>query len=152
MEAAVPDYTVKRIDEMEHAFGGAFVRVRAELGVESFGIQVVELPPNSGDLSPEHDHLHDGQEEVYFLLTGSAEVALPDRSISLDPDAFIRIGPATRRRLRSGPQGARLLMLGGAPGRVYEPPENSRLGGAETFAPNASSALLPDGPPPRLTT
>jgi mannose-6-phosphate isomerase-like protein (cupin superfamily) len=151
MTTAPPDYTIKRVDEMERAFGGAFVRVRAELGVESFGVQVVELPPNSGEISPEHDHVHDGQEEVYLLLGGSADVVLPDRTVTLDPDTFVRIGPATRRRVRSSPDGARLLMLGAMPGRAYEPPENSRLGGAETLAATASSALLPDGPPPQLT-
>lgn len=152
MNEPAADYTVKRIDEMERAFGGVFVRARAELGVESFGMQIVDLPPNSGDISPEHDHLHDGQEEVYYLLAGSAEVALPDRSVPLDQDTFLRIGPTTRRRVRTGPEGARLLMLGAIPGRVYEPPENTRLGGAEVLAPTASSALIPGGPPPQLTT
>ena len=151
-ELASPDYTVKRVDAMERAFGGAFVRVRAELGVESFGIQVVDLPPNSGDISPEHDHLHNCQEEVYLLLDGSAEVALPDRNVPLDRETFVRIGPGTRRRVRTGPDGARLLMIGAVPGGVYEPQENSRLGGPETLAPTASSALIPDGPPPQLTT
>lgn len=151
-QQAVPDYTVKRLDDMERAFGGAFVRVRAELGVESFGIQVVDLPPNSGDISPEHDHLHNGQEEVYLLLDGSAEVALPDRSVPLDRETFVRIGPGIRRRVRTGPDGARLLMIGAVPGGVYEPQENSRLGGPETLAPTASTALIPDGPPPQLTT
>ena len=146
------DYTVKRLDEMERAFGGCFVRVRAELGIASFGVQVLELPPDSGELSPEHDHLHDGQEELYLLLAGSAELVLPDRVVVLDRDTFVRIGPAARRRLRSGGDGARLLLLGGTPGSAYEPPENSRLGGAEVLAPTASSAMAPDGPPPELTT
>jgi hypothetical protein len=44
-------YTVKRLEELERAFGGAFVRVRAELGISAFGVQVVELPPSSGELS-----------------------------------------------------------------------------------------------------
>jgi hypothetical protein len=45
----MPEVTVVRIDEMERAFGGVFVRARASLGVTSFGIQVIDLPPNSGD-------------------------------------------------------------------------------------------------------
>src|SRR3954449_10630812 len=72
-ESRVADYTVKRIDEMEGAFGGAFKRARAELGVESFGMQVMDLPPNLEQF-PEHDHAGDGQEEVYLLLRGSAEI------------------------------------------------------------------------------
>ena len=146
-------YTAKRISEMERAFGGSFVRVRAELGISAFGVQVVDLPPNSGDLAPEHDHLHDGQEELYVLLRGSAELALPDRTLPLDPETFVRIAPGTRRRVRSGPEGARLLFVGGIPGTAYSPPENSELGGREVLdCPTASSAMLPGGPPPTLTT
>ncbi|MCA1700575.1 MAG: hypothetical protein LC790_17410, partial [Actinobacteria bacterium] len=68
------DCSALRIEEMEHAFGGAFVRARASLGVTAFGMQVIQLPPDSRKMAPEHDHLHDGQEEVYVLLDGSCEI------------------------------------------------------------------------------
>jgi len=35
--------TVKRIDEMEAIYGGAYKRARAELGVTSFGMQVIDF-------------------------------------------------------------------------------------------------------------
>jgi len=41
------DYAVKRIDEMEAIFHGSFRRAGAELGVESFGLQVFDLPAGS---------------------------------------------------------------------------------------------------------
>ena len=148
---AGPDtYEVKRLDEIERAFGGAMARVRAALGITAFGVQVVDLPPNSGQLAPEHDHRHDGQEELYLLLSGSAEVAVPDGAIRLDPETFVRLGPEVRRRIRSGPDGARVLMVGAIPGEPYRPPANTELGGPETLAPTASSALAPSGPPPQL--
>jgi mannose-6-phosphate isomerase-like protein (cupin superfamily) len=144
-------YTFKRLAEMERAFGGAFVRVRAELGISAFGVQVVELPPSSGALAPEHDHLHNGQEELYVLLDGSAEVVLPDGAFPLDRDTLVRIAPETRRRVRSGPDGARLLMVGGRPGAAYEPPANTEIGGPEVpDCPTASSAIAPDGPSAQL--
>ena len=59
-------YAIKRIDEMEAIYGGAFKRARAELGVEAFGFQVMDLPPNLEQF-PEHDHVEDGQEEVYVV-------------------------------------------------------------------------------------
>lgn len=148
---AGPDtYEVKRLSEIERAFGGAMARVRGALGITAFGVQVVDLPPNSGQLAPEHDHRHDGQEELYLLLRGSAEVAVPDGAIALDPETFVRLGPEVRRRIRSGPDGARVLMVGAIPGKPYQPPRNTELGGPETLAPTASSALAPDGPPPQL--
>jgi hypothetical protein len=143
-------YEVKRLGEMQRAFGGALARVRAELGITAFGVQVVDLPPGSGDLAPEHDHRHDGQEELYLLLAGSAQVVVPDGAVELDPETFVRLGPAVRRRIRSGPEGARVLMIGGVSGQVYSPPAMSELDGPEILGPTASSAMAPNGPPPQL--
>jgi mannose-6-phosphate isomerase-like protein (cupin superfamily) len=145
------DYTVARLEEMEAAYGGSFIRARASLGASAFGMQVHQLPPNSGDAYPEHDHMYDGQEEIYVLLNGSADLHLPGRVVALDPETFVRVGPATRRRIRTGPEGARILAIGGVPGAPYEEAENSPLGGPETMpCPTASSSLIPDGPPPQL--
>lgn len=71
------DYTVRQLDEMEVACEGSFRRVRAELGVQSFGMQVLELPPDSDLGYPEHEHSADGQEEVY--LGGSLARLAPAR-------------------------------------------------------------------------
>jgi len=143
-------YEVKRLEDIERAFGGALARVRAALGITAFGVQVVDLPPNSGDMAPEHDHRHDEQEELYLLLDGSCAVLVPDGTVALDPETFIALGPHVRRRLRSGPEGARVLMIGATPGKPYMPPANTELGGPETLGPGASSAMAPDGPPPQL--
>jgi len=75
---------------------------------------------------------------------------VPDRVIALDPETYVRLGPTVRRRIRSGPVGARVLMIGGVPGRPYVPPANTELGGPETLGPSASSAMAPGGPPPQL--
>jgi hypothetical protein len=145
------DFTIKRLDEMEAAWGGAYVRARASLGVESFGMQVHQLPPNSGDAYPEHDHLFDGQEEVYLLLEGSADLHLPGRVVALDRETFVRVGPATRRRIRTGPDGARILVVGGVPGTAYEPAVSSVLGGPEILPdPTASTSMIPGSPTPQL--
>jgi mannose-6-phosphate isomerase-like protein (cupin superfamily) len=135
------DVTSLRIEEMEHAFGGAFVRARASLGVRAFGMQVIQLPPDSGEMAPEHDHLHDGQEEVYVLLDGSCELDVAGERIDLGDRTFVRVGPGERRRLRSGATGARVLAIGASAGRPYEPPPNSELGGPEILAPTASSSM-----------
>jgi hypothetical protein len=38
------------------------------------------------------------------------------------------VGPETKRKVRSGPDGLRLIILGGVPGEVYERRERYRLG------------------------
>lgn len=113
------DYTAKRIEDMEAAFGGGFVKARAELGVTSFGIQVIELPPDSVDY-PEHDHLADGQEEVLLALRGSGRIEIDGDIVELTPETLVRVGPAAKRKVFSGPDGLRMLALGGTPGSAYE--------------------------------
>jgi mannose-6-phosphate isomerase-like protein (cupin superfamily) len=122
------NYTVKRIDDMEAVFGGAFKRARAELGVESWGMQVMDLPPNMDEQYPEHDHSDDGQEEVYLPLRGTAEIEIEGDRYQLDPDTMVRVGPGVKRRIRTGSEPCRLLALGGCVGKVYEAPEVTKLG------------------------
>jgi mannose-6-phosphate isomerase-like protein (cupin superfamily) len=124
------DYAVKRIDEMDAALYGSFKRVRAELGVQSFGMQVIDLPPEFGGY-PNHDHTHDDQEEVYLALRGSGELEVDGERMPLDADHIARVGPQAKRKVWSGPDGIRLLVLGGIPGQVYAPPAPSEIGGPE---------------------
>lgn len=121
------DYTVKRIDEMEGIYAGHFKRARAELGVTSFGIGVIDFPPNANRY-PDHDHAEDGQEEVYVVLSGSGEIDIEGERHRLDPETFVRVGPDTKRKITTGEEPLRLLALGGVPGGVYEPPDVSQLG------------------------
>jgi mannose-6-phosphate isomerase-like protein (cupin superfamily) len=123
------DYTAKRIDQMEAAYGGGFVKVRAELGVTSFGIQVIQLPVDSSDY-PEHDHVEDGQEEVYLALDGSGWIDIEGERVDLEKDVLVRVGPAAKRKVHSGPEGLRLLVLGGAPGEPYKIKSFSELASA----------------------
>src|SRR5215208_915509 len=74
-EGPVPNYAVKKIDDMEAIYLGAFKRARAELGISSFGMQVMDIPAGA-EQYPEHDHSEDGQEEVYLALRGSAEIEI----------------------------------------------------------------------------
>jgi mannose-6-phosphate isomerase-like protein (cupin superfamily) len=129
------NYSIKKIDDMEAVAGGAFKRARAELGVESFGMQVLDIPPNIDEQYPEHDHSDDGQEEVYLALRGSAEIEIAGERHRLEPDTMVRVGPGVTRTIRTSSEGVRLLALGGCPGKAYEAPEVSRLGAPDPLAP-----------------
>jgi hypothetical protein len=126
-------YKVVKIDDMEAIAFGTFRRARAELGVSSFGLQILDLPPNL-DAYPEHDHGEDGQEEVYFVLRGSGEVEIEGERIALDPETAVSIKSGTRRKLWPGPDGMRVIAIGGKPGFAYEGKELSELGAPDPFA------------------
>jgi mannose-6-phosphate isomerase-like protein (cupin superfamily) len=123
----VADYTVKKIGDMEAIYGGGFKRARAELGVEAFGMQVIDMPPNF-DGYPEHDHAESGQEEVFIALRGSADVEVDGERVSIDTETVVRVGPTAKRKIYPGPQGVRLLALGGTPGQAYERVPLTELG------------------------
>lgn len=120
-------HTVKRIDDMEAIFGGGFKRARAELGVESFGMQIIDMPPNY-ERYPTHDHGHDGQEEVFVALRGGGEIEIDGERHPLDADHIARVAATAKRKVRPGAEGIRLLVLGGVPGQAYEAPDITKLG------------------------
>jgi mannose-6-phosphate isomerase-like protein (cupin superfamily) len=122
------DYTLKRIDDMEAVYAGAYKRARAELGVESFGMQVLDFPANIDGQYPEHDHADDGMEEVYLALSGTGEIEIEGERHPLEPHVMVRVGPGTTRTIRTAEEPLRLLALGAIPGKPYEAPELSQLG------------------------
>lgn len=129
------DYAVKRIDEMEAIVRGSFKKARAELGVSSFGVQVIDMPPNV-DAYPEHDHSQDGQEEVYVAMRGDGEIEIDGERHALDPDTMVRVSAGTKRKLYPGDEGMRVLVIGGVPGEAYAVRDFTELGAPDPFARN----------------
>jgi uncharacterized cupin superfamily protein len=113
------DVTVKGFDDFDTAFGGGMLKARSGLGVSSFGIQVLRLPPNA-DQYPEHDHSHDGQEEVYAVLEGRVTLNAGGESHELEPRTLARVGPDEKRKLTTGDEPAVVLAIGAMPGKAYE--------------------------------
>lgn len=125
-DRAAAGYTIKAIDDMQSHHHGAVKLAGAELGVESFGMQVLDFPPGFTEY-PEHDHAEDGQEEVYVLLAGSAECEVDGERLAVEAGQMLLVRPASRRKLLPGPDGARILAIGRAPAGAYERPEDFRL-------------------------
>ena len=126
------DVTVKRTEDFEAIFGGGFRRARAGLGVTSFGLAVMDLPPNFEGY-PEHDQTHDHQEEVYTVLEGTVTLRLGEEEIELEPGVWARVGPDEKRKLVTGDQPVRILAIGGTPGEVYSPPEFTEEGASASI-------------------
>lgn len=119
-------FTLKRIDELSSIHHGAVKLAGDELGIQSFGMQVLDFPAGFADY-PEHDHAQDGQEEVYVVLEGSAAFEVAGERVSAGAGSMLWVGSGSRRRLEPGPRGVRILAIGCAPGGSYERPEDFRL-------------------------
>ena len=116
-------YTGMRYDEMPSLWDGFANLVRPGLGLSAFGANVMNLPPDYETKA--HDESGSGQEELYVALAGSGAVLIGDERerVALDPECAVRVAPATSRRLASGPEGMRVLIIGGVPGQAYVAPE-----------------------------
>jgi mannose-6-phosphate isomerase-like protein (cupin superfamily) len=88
-----------------------FIRLRAELGVTSFGLnQIVLHPGQRGRI-----HAHERQEEVYLVLEGTLSLLVEGEESTHERGELIRVAPAVRRQLLNrGPGTLHLLAIGGA--------------------------------------
>ena len=123
------DVTVKKVGEMDAIGQGAFKRAGDELEVAAFGMNVIDFPPDSGEgVYPHHDHTHDNQEEVYLAWRGSGVITVDDDEFPLEQETVVRVGVTAKRKVRSGPDGLRLLIIGGVTGEAYARPDVFKKG------------------------
>jgi mannose-6-phosphate isomerase-like protein (cupin superfamily) len=118
-------YEMKTIDELKSIHHGAVKLAGAELGIRSFGMQVLDFPAGFSDY-PEHDHSEDGQEEVYVVLDGDADFVVDGDEVALSPGQLLKVDAGTKRKLYPGSNGVRILAIGCTPGEIYERPEDFR--------------------------
>ena len=119
-------YSAKSIDELPTLWDGFAKLVRAGLEITTFGANIMDLPPDYST-SP-HDESESGQQELYVALRGSGSVDVEGSRLPLDSEHLVRVDTGTARVLSSGPEGLRVLCIGGVPGRAYEPQEWSSTG------------------------
>jgi mannose-6-phosphate isomerase-like protein (cupin superfamily) len=127
MTRTMSGYDANSIDELPTLWDGFAKLVRAGLDISAFGANIMDLPPNYSTTS--HDEAESGQQELYVALRGSGSVDIEDERLPLDADHLVRVDPGTARVLTSGPDGLRVLCIGGTPGGPYEPQEWSSTGG-----------------------
>ena len=107
-------YAFGTIDELGDGYG--FRKVRQALGVESFGVNVVVMPPRYDGFF----HYHDEQDELYFVHSGRARFEVDGEVRELGAGGLVYVQSTTPRRFSNASDTDDLVVLvvGGRGGYV----------------------------------
>jgi uncharacterized cupin superfamily protein len=99
---------------------GNWTLVRRELGVQSFGVNLVDIP--SGEQIPEHDETGRNQEELFFVLSGTPTLVVDGEDHPTRPGSMARLDPEHSRTVRNdGDETASVLIISAPTTSGYEP-------------------------------
>ncbi len=124
-------YAVANLSNLGEGYG--FRKIRKGLGVNAFGANAIVIPPSYET----GRHLHEKQEELYFLHSGRIAIEFGDGSShELEPGGLAWVDAPTVRKIRnlSDSEDAVYVVVGGKDGYVgrdgkLPPGEESRFGG-----------------------
>ncbi|HEX2045030.1 MAG TPA: cupin domain-containing protein [Gaiellaceae bacterium] len=111
-------FSIRHRDELERS--GRWSLVRRSLGLQSFGMNVVDIAP--GDRIPEHDETERDQEEVFVVLSGDATLVVDGEEHSAPAGTFARIDPPHLRTVvNTGAEVASVLIVSAPTTSGFEP-------------------------------
>jgi quercetin dioxygenase-like cupin family protein len=103
--------TVRRQDEFERT--GNWMLARRSLGITSFGMNLVEIPP--GERIPEHDEAERDHEEVFIVISGSPTLMVEGREIPAPEGTYARLDPPVRRTMVNATEEPATVLIVSAP-------------------------------------
>jgi quercetin dioxygenase-like cupin family protein len=123
-------YAVADLSDLGEGYG--FRKIRKGLGVQAFGANAIVIPPSYET----GRHLHEEQEELYFVHSGRIAIEFGDGSThELEAGGLARVDAPTIRKIRnlSDSEDAVYVVVGGKDGYVgrdgkLPPGEESRFG------------------------
>lgn len=125
-------YVSARLDELEPAplrapgandDGRQRFDVRRLLDITSFGVQAFRAP-SGVEVIREHDEVQlgeAGQEELYIVLTGVATFEIDGEPVDAPAGSLVQVRPTAKRKATATEEGTAILVVGGTPGKAYEP-------------------------------
>jgi tetratricopeptide (TPR) repeat protein len=125
-------YVFARLEELEPASlvaadatddGRRRFDVRRTFDITGFGVQAYSAPTGI-DIIRAHDEMllgEAGQEELYIVLKGAATFEIDGESIEAPEGSLVHVRPPATRKATANDDGATILVVGGTPGKAYEP-------------------------------
>ena len=125
-------YALAKLDELEPAprlapgasdDGRKRFDVRRTLDITAFGVSAFSAPSGVTVIN-EHDETllgEAGQEELYVVLNGAATFDIDGESVEAPTGALVNVQPTARRKATATEDGTTILVVGGTPGKPYEP-------------------------------
>jgi tetratricopeptide (TPR) repeat protein len=125
-------YVFARLDDLEPAAliapgatddGRQRFDVRRSFDITSFGVQAFSAP-SGVDVIRAHDEMflaEAAQEELYVVLRGAATFEIDGESIEAPEGSLVHVRPTAMRKATAKDDGTTILVVGGTPGKAYEP-------------------------------
>jgi uncharacterized cupin superfamily protein len=105
-------FTIVHMDDFERPFP-KWALARKSLGLRSFGMNVVELPP--GETIPEHTEVESDQEEVFVVLSGDATMVIDGVDHPAPAGTFARLDPEAKRTVVNRSESDATVLIVSAP-------------------------------------
>jgi tetratricopeptide (TPR) repeat protein len=115
-------HATARLDEIEVLADGPsrYRPVRHHFGITSFGA-TGWVGAEEGDLIiNEYDEESEPAEELFVVVSGRATFDVEGETIDATPGTLVYTGPGTDRKAVAVEPGTTILVVGGAPGKVYD--------------------------------
>jgi mannose-6-phosphate isomerase-like protein (cupin superfamily) len=103
-------FAVAGLDGLGEGYG--FRKIRRALDVKEFGVNAIVLPPGYETGS----HLHERQEELYFVHRGTVEITLDGTPHRLGEGGLARVDASTVRSVKNVGEGDAVYLIVGAAG------------------------------------
>src|SRR4051794_6430923 len=111
-------FDLSHADDLETT--GGWRLVRRTLGIASFGVNLVDIPP--GGHIPEHDGTGRDHEGLFFRVEGTGTLVIDGDEHAAAKGTFARLAPVPRRTVRNhGDEPVRVLIASAPRSSGYEP-------------------------------
>jgi tetratricopeptide (TPR) repeat protein len=116
-------YAVAHLDEIDELTDGRepWRPIRHHLGITAFGINSWTGRDAGDRIINEHDEADDANEELYLVLRGRAAFELDGERQDAPAGTLVFVRPGVMRTAFAEEPGTTLIVVGGIPGKAYEP-------------------------------